>query len=357
MFSGHNPYVTGHFFTPPFSALVFYPLTHLSKNAAYCVQVLLLCTCNIASLALLAWLMQRITRTVIYGQISVIPLVFITVVTLQFFGYPFEFSLERGNYDAFALLSIVLGLWFASQKGKNIWLSILFFSMAAHLKIYPGVLLLIPLWQHRWRALAPLALVNSVLLFAFGFRRATEFLVGLRLYATQPSLWSCNHSAVNYSNQFFEKYMQGSLPHPFVHQTVMTVLLGAPLAIWLHGSIRLMKGGFNEQAMLLWAALSTPVMCIIPSTSYDYKLIICALPATVCLTQFAINFVSNGGWIAFFATVVTLAAMVLIARSVLYPPIFGVGNKYPVLILLEVCAYLAIWMKTSNNPRVNPVLQ
>ena len=344
MVSGKSPY-NASFQSPPFTALVFYPLTLTPENTAYRIQLFLLSACNIASLILLACLMQRASSIVVGEASSVIPLVLITVSVLQFLGYPFEFSLERGNYDAFALFFIVMGLWFAAQNRKNLWLPVLFFSVATHLKVYSGIFFVIPLWQHRQRAMIPLVLTNVAMLFVFGAKRVLEFSNGLRQFSLHPYFWMGNHSAASFADQFFGRFLL-TASDKRVHLVAMTLLLGIPIAIWLHGSIRLIRRGFDVQAMLLWAALSTPIMCITTPVSHDYRLIICALPTIICLIYFANNFVYRGSRLDFIATVGTLVPAVLIARSIMYSPILW-GNKYPVLILLEICAYLAVCMKTS----------
>lgn len=352
MFAGRNPLSVSGYNSPPLTAAIFYPLAQFPAEFAYRIQFVLLSACNIAAVVVLASLARRaflveskVTRE---DADAIIRPVLFAVIIFQFFGYPFEFALERGNYDTFALLSIVLGLWLATQSRWNLWLPVVFFSLAAHLKVYPAIFLLVPLWQHRWRAVVPCSVVNCAMLCSFGFTRAVEFLTGLYHYSMNPYFWPGNHSAACFINEVLEYHLRGHLSESLVHPTAILIAVGIPLALWLHGTIRLMRVGFGTWPVLLWAALSTPIMSIVPSVSHDYKLVIMALPAFMCLVHFAVRFVHHGERLPALAMVATLVAMVFIARSVLYPGVslisgvWTIGNKYPIVVLLELCAYLAV---------------
>jgi hypothetical protein len=357
MFAGGNP-LGETYVSPPLTAAIFYPLSRFPADLAYRIQFVLLAGCNLAVLAVLASLTRRALvaeRMVTRGDAEAIlrPVLF-TAAVFQFFGYPLEFALERGNYDSYALLAIVLGLWFATQARWNLWLPVVLFSVAAHLKVYPAIFLLLPLWQHRWRAAVPCIVVNCAMLFSFGFARATQFLAELKRLSMEPYFWPGNHSAACFVNEVLEPLLRGHLPEPAVHPAAILIAVVLPVALWLHGTIRLMKGGFGAWPALLWAALSTPIMSIVPSTSHDYKLVIMVLPAFVCLAGFAVRLVCKGGRLPIVAIAATLFAMLFIARSVLYPWILGIGNKYPVVVLLEVCAYVAVLWRAPAGSALAP---
>ena len=353
MFAGGNP-LGETYVSPPLTAAIFYPLARFPADLAYRIQFVLLSACNLAVLVVLASLTRRalvaeggMTR----GDADAIlrPVLF-AVVIFQFLGYPLEFALERGNYDSYALLAIVLGLWFATQTRWHLWLPVVLFSVAAHLKVYPAIFLLVPLWQNRWRAVVPCVVVNCAMLFSFGFTRAIEFLAELQRLSMNPYFWPGNHSAASFVNEVLEPSLRGHLSEPMVHPAAMLIAVAVHLALWLHGTIRLLRGGFGGWPVLLWAALSTPIMSIVPSTSHDYKLVIMALPAFVCLACFAVRLVGHGGRLPAVALVATLLAMLFIERSVLYPSILGIGNKYPIVVALEIFSYLAVLWGAPGGP-------
>lgn len=112
----------------------------------------------------------------------------------QFFGYALEFALKRGNYDSLALAAMLTGVWLGARFPRTMWLQVLCLSFAAHLKVYPALLLFLPFWRHGWRALPPVVAINTVMLFYFGLDRGREFLIGLYQYASHPYIWIGNHS-------------------------------------------------------------------------------------------------------------------------------------------------------------------
>jgi hypothetical protein len=352
IFAGKNPFGVKEYVSPPFTAVVFFPLTLFSVETAYVIQFACLLAFNIGSIALLASLARR--ALLADGEIAgadadaIIRPIFFAVVILQIYGYPFEFALERGNYDTFALISILLGLNFTLGPRWNLWLPVMFFSLAAHLKVYPVIFLLVPLWQNRWRAVVPCIVVNFLMLFSFGFNRAIEFLTALHHISMNPYIWHGNSSATCFIKQLLEPKLRGYLSTSLVHPTAILFAIGIPLWLWLHGTIRLMRAGFGTWPVLLWAGLTTPIMCILPSVSHDYKLVIIVLPAFICLVWFALRFVHHGELLPVLGVVGTLGAMVLIDRSTMYSWGSMISNdpwnriKYPFVILSELCAYVAV---------------
>ena len=363
IFSGKNPFGVKQYVSPPFTAIVFFPLTLFSVETAYGIQFACLLAFNIGSIVLLASLARR--ALLADGEIAgadadaIIRPIFFTVVILQIYGYPFEFALERGNYDTFALISILLGLKFTLGSRWSLWLPVICFSIAAHLKVYPAIFLLVPLWQHRWRAVVPCIVVNFVMLFSFGFTRAIEFLTALHHEAMNPYIWHGNSSATCFIKQLLEPQLRGYLSTSLVHPVAILIAIGIPLGLWLHGTIRLMRAGFGIWPVLLWAGLTTPIMCIVPSISHDYKLVIIVLPAFICLVWFALRFVRHGERLPVLALVATLGAMVFIDRSTMYSWGSMISNdpwnriKYPFVILSELCAYVAVLGYRPANHRAS----
>lgn len=334
--------------SPPFAAAVFTPLLFVPEASAYRVQFSLTLVENGLVLVLLVACLLRAgpadeTAAGFSGRrVAVLALAAIATAAFAFFGYPLEFSVERGNYDSLALLAMCLGLWLSLRPRPGLWLPVLFFSLATHLKVYPALLLAIPLWHHRWRALALTLAVNVALLFCFGEDRAIEFLRGLYVYSLHPYLWVGNHSAVAYGTLVLAPALKSLVGTAWALPVAKTLALGVPFVLGVHGALRLFRAGQNPRNTLLFCALCIPLMNLFTSVSNDYKLVIAALPALVCLAGFAGEYVIAGGWGPLVGVLLTLLCQVQIAHTYLFPSPFFVANKYPPVLGLLILVHQLI---------------
>jgi hypothetical protein len=346
MYMGDNP-LWSNYNSPPLTAAVFFPFNLMSYELAYEVQFTLNVLENAGALLLLFLLFRPVVESASgpakleAAPSSLLDLVFLVACVTQFIGYPFEFALERGNYDSLALLAICAGAWLVRRMPGACWLQVLLFSFAAHLKVYPAILLFIPLWRHGRRALLPLVVVNGLMLFCFGFDRGIEFLTGLYQYSQHPYIWPGNHSAVSFAAQALEPGLGRGLSPTAAHGLSVAVLAVVPVALWIYGTLKLVKQGFSEWSLLLALGLATPVMCLLPSVSNDYKLVIIILPASVCLTHYALGYLRDGAWPSLLGLAGTLLCLLLVTRSTLYSPSIWIANKYPPVLLLEVLTLIA----------------
>ena len=342
MFEGDDPLHT-NYNSPPFTALVFVPFVPLSETVAYRIQFYLTIAENCLILILLSRLSIFLETHTRDGseRVALVGLCLLTLSTFQFFGYPLEFALERGNYDSLALLSMCLGVWLSVRHRSAFWLPIVFLSLATHLKVYPAVLLGLPLWQHRKRAIASVLAINLLLLFCFGFARGIEFLRGLYVYSRHPFLWIGNHSAQSFSNLVLAPFLRPGFGRA-ADVLALGLTLGAPLVLWVDGTVRLVRSGWSPSNAVLAFALSVPLMCLLPSVSNDYKLVILLVPSMVCLLFFADSYVLTGRWMACSGLVATLCCLIGCAQSVLFHPIFFTPNKYPVVLILFCLTYYLV---------------
>ena len=287
-------------------------------------------------------------------RVGLVGMCFVTVTFFQFFGYPLEFALERGNYDSLALFAMGMGVWLSTRPKAGVWTPVLFFSLAVHLKVYPAVLLGIPLWRHRWRAVLPILAINLVLLFWFGLDRGVEFLQGLYVYSRNPYIWVGNHSAVAFSDLVLKPMLIPRFGEKAAGLFSAFLTLGLPCGLWVHGAIRLVRRGFSPRNATLGFALSVPLMCILPSVSHDYKLVVTVVPALVALVFFCDRFVSAGGWSNAVGVIATLVCLVVIAQSVLFPPVFFTANKFPLLLILQGLTYFVV-LRSAKELHHGPV--
>ena len=347
MFHGENP-LYPNYNSPPFAALFYSPFTLLSFNAAFAVHFALLIIANLLSFTLLLPLLQWSAEREISPTTPdwLVP-AFLAIAALfciqfQLRSYGFEFALERGNYDSFALLGIAAGLYFALLKPQDVWLSLICFTLATHLKVYPALFLVLLLLYRGGRVVLPMLCLNLALLFCFGFQRGMEFLAGLYRYTLSPFVWQYNHSALSFSVQYFEKLFPAWLAPGTIHLISMFILVGVPVVLWGHGIVRLRARTNSPRTGLLIAALSMPLLSFIPSVSHDYKLVIQILPLFVGIFYFSLAYLQSGSWRSLSGVILILICAALLARPTRFPNFPFLDNKYPALFLLQCLIYSLI---------------
>ena len=354
MYYQQNP-LGPNYNSPPLTAAVFFPFVLLSYQMGYRVMLVVNVACNLLSLVLVMVLAFRVFAADPGGsQSPVVPVAIgaglLVAGVSQFFGYALEFALERGNYDSLALTAMLAGVWLGDRFPRMIWLQVLSLSFAAHLKVYPALLLFLPLWRHGWKALLPVVAINTAMLFYFGIHRGQEFLVGLYQYASHPYIWVGNHSAASFSSLVLEPWMARVLPRPFVHGACLAFLLGTTLALWGLGLRKLFRHG-REEGRALWAlALSIPLMSALTSVSNDYKLVIMLVPVFLAVTTLARRFLETGRRRYAVVLALVLFGVILMQRSVLAPALIVTANKFPVVLLLEAVVCWLVWTGAASPP-------
>jgi len=114
------------------------------------------------------------------------------------------------------------------------------------------------------------------------------------------------------------------------------------------------------------AAASVPLMCVIPSYSADYKLVLMVFPLAVLaafLLQPVFSERDRRGWRAFHTgllglgmVLLTTSTMLWFMGDLLYP--LGVrGNKYPLVVLVQLLLLgivLLLRRKESETASIDP---
>jgi hypothetical protein len=167
---GMDPWKLGRFVTPPLTALVAMPLAALPAKLAVNVFFFI----NIAAILSGSNLLVRAMNL---GEDERAAKAFMLASVL--FSYPVYFLLHRGNFDGLVYFFLSLGLFFASTARPNVfsWKEIfagISFAIAAHLKIYPLLILLPILATRRWRLALAFA-AGLAILFAFTFNLWESF--------------------------------------------------------------------------------------------------------------------------------------------------------------------------------------
>ena len=356
---GINPYSQEVAYPPPpFAAVVFYPFTLLAPHTAFLVQYAIIIAFNLASIALIARCLvtssqQRDpSRPLPFSTVALASLVVLVTLCGQFHSYGLEFAAERGNFDSYVLVASASAIACMIAWPERVWMPVILLSAAAHLKIYPAILLVLPLLQSWRKALVPLVLVNTAMLFVFGTSQAAHFFAQIFGYMAQPYVWPGNHSVAAYVAQvvvplFSPRYAADAV------QTGADAILSLMVAgLWLHGMIRLWSVKPLSRRWLLIAALSFPVMGALSSTSHDYKLVIYVLPILVNLYVFSECALADGSLSAFVGVALTLLCALCIDHSSVLPPWPLLETKFPaILALLGLGSFQAVLAcDTADTP-------
>lgn len=334
---------------PPFTTLLATPFLLLDIDSAYYVQVGLLYVLNIACL----WLGVRTAGRVFangddsspeIGEQIAFPL-FLVVAFLVVSSYGFFFSLERGNWDIYSQFAALSGLWLMLNRPRWIWAQVACFSIAAHLKVYPAILFLLIVWQHRWKSLLPLIAINTALLLSTGFSNALRFFNLLAGFATYPYLWQGNHSAASFArmvNNYLGPRGIGSIP-PLVFYIL-------PAGLWLFACMYLLRRRYSSIGGVWLFILSVPMMNLIPIVSHDYKLVLLGAPIAMALFFLARDYATSGRAVRVLQIVAVAALGAVLGLSYTRLPVV-LGNKYPFILALQA---VLLWALVTPSAAKRP---
>ena len=345
---GDDPYSAPALWYPPFSVLAFLPYQLFDPGRAYSIQVLLQSLLNLACV----WMAVRITclsspdRASPEGPQGVpdarLPVLGVCLAFLSISSYGYLFSVERGNFDIYTMALALAGLWILLRSPRRLWLQVICFSAAAHLKVYPAVFLILLFWKHGRGSVVPVLVVNTALLLCIGPGPAQHFIERLIGVAATTASWVGNHSAASFG-QMVNDYLgaRGLPPMPGV------VLLAPPVLIWLGSLALLLRRGFSGHGAVWLFAASVPLMNLVPATSHDYKLVLLGAPLSILLVALLQEYVRSGRRLPFAQLI--LACIMLVFLSVSYVGLPSIlGNKYPFVLGLEA---LLLWAAgTARSP-------
>jgi hypothetical protein len=269
---------------------------------------------------------------------------FLSAAILSLMSYGLVFAVARGNFDAQALLLATVGVWMLVSRKGGVIGPVLALSLAAHMKVYPAILLLLVPWQRGWRTVPLILGVNLVLLFVAGSGNAVAFLERMATYVADPSLWIGNHSAASFGQIVAEYSSRQGLP--LIPGWVFYVL---PIAVWGIGFAVLVRRGPTARNLLFFVALSIPLMNLIPSTSHDYKLVIVGAAAAILLVRLTEIAVTEGRSRAVPGLILLLSLAFWIGRSYTMLPAV-LGNKYPAILLLQALALVLALRDGQGSP-------
>jgi hypothetical protein len=334
LLQGKSPYVDYSQIYPPLTNVIAIPFRLFPVQTAYIIQVILLFVLNLVTifitLSILKMLFSDFFKTNPVAASLIANVTFLLMCFYAVTSYGFVFSAERGNYDIYVMFFSILGLWVLIKKPDQLWLQVLLFSIATHLKIYPAILFTLIIWKHRWKSILPILSLNLIFLFIIGPINAIQFLKTLINYMSHPFVYIGNQSGIA-----FGTLLNHSLTNHFGFTLPVILFVVIPILIWLIGFVFLYKRQYTPIHAVLLFAISVPVMNLVPGTSYDYKLVILSAPLLIVLFILLHAYADQGKLIDLGRLAILILTMYMLARS----PAFIQGllaSKYPFNLLLQL---------------------
>jgi hypothetical protein len=335
---------TGNHLTvyPPIVTVFALPFTYFTLWRAYVIFLTLLYIANIAAILganLLAGTISGKDRHLSWEIAGMIVMYTLT-------SYGLFFGLKNGNYDVFASFFAVFGMIFLVRLPEKIWLSTLFLSLAAHLKVYPGILLAILIWKYGLKSLIPLLAVNIGLFLSLGFERMMEFFAQLGPYISHPFITVKSSSAISFAEHLI---LQGvSLDK----NLLMSIFIAIPLLIWLSSAIYLYQKGFSNLGMLWYFVVSFAPMFALPAVSHDYKLVILSVPLLLALFRMTEIYTQTGSASAAIIIILFMITAIFIHRSVFDSTILFFQNKYCSILAFQALGAWGMYTDFSAQKQV-----
>jgi len=209
-----------------------------------------------------------------------------------FMSYPFLFTLDRGNLEAF--LFIFLVLFFEFYQRDKFWLSSLFLSFAIAMKLYPILFLVLFLIKKRYRetfvTVGLVAILTLLPLFIFkgGFVANLNIVLAGSNIGSNPvfSLFLDNNNFILRSLSLFTfikvvLYEMNSID--IVNMAVFSKVYSAAGALLIALSMAYVL--FVEKELWKQAAIVVFAMLLFPHVSGDYKLIHVFIPLVLFINH------------------------------------------------------------------------
>jgi len=340
-----NIYLTGLSNYPPFTILFFTPLQLFDEDTAYIIIVALLTLANIGALLMSTLLVGDILLTRLNLEssnvVTIATALFIAILFYTISGYPFMFSIERGNYDSIAIFFAILGIYLMVKKPETLWWQVICISIAAHLKMYPAALFIVLLYKHGRKMIIPAIFVNVVMLLSLGYKNAIWFIEIMIDYTLAPQVWVGNHSGFSFAG-----YMLERIPDLAIYSTELknffTLL---PIIIWVFSCyycVRLLK---PDISILMLTMASIPLMCTLPTVSHDYKLLVLHPAILVFISLLVYKIIRDSRLWDYLQLVLVIALSLFISRSfkIIADPYWYISNKYLLILVLSILMLVNIY--------------
>ena len=271
-------------------------------------------------------------------------------------SFGFLLSVERGNFDAFVAFFALLGLWSLVKRPAGVWLPAIAFSVAAEIKVYPALLLLLVIWRFRWKSALPLIVCNVVLALSAGPQNLANSFPSMTRGMAQGADWVGNSSAKSFSTWV------DWLDPRYVPHLPVALLIAIPVVLFVFTAWGLWRRHDHAATALMLCGMA-PVMCVVPSISHDYKVVLFAGPA-VLLAGLLMRHIGRGSAEPWWMLLTLTLALFFIARApgqlvdysvnvqgFVWPAVLM--NKYlPILLFQIVIAWMTWRLPAPVIPNV-----
>ena len=275
---GKSPYELAYQFYPPLYHIVFAPILLFGAEGKYSVMTGI----TLLSFGLLFFLLWR-KKANSHG-------VFLFFFLTGLFSYGMQFELERGQFNVLTLLLAITAIWLYHNFPSFRLLAYTLWITATHIKLYPGVFLLMFFshWNNRKENFITLLQLGSLNIAAFlvlGYNVFLQFVNAVITESRNP-LWVLpDKQPINHSiHAFMDKLAKNNDSE-----------LPAKLAEWLRSSGSWAGSIFLAvivlcSVIIIWRTLQNRpnllhadalmlfiLLCfLLPSVSIDYKLVLLA---------------------------------------------------------------------------------
>jgi hypothetical protein len=280
-YEGARTFSTGTNGWPPLTLVLYQPYRLFDQNTAYVIHVLVMIALDLAAIVL-AVAVARTPAVTGEGvrdddQYRSVGRLGPVVAGWLFVSVGFLLSVERGSIDALVGFLAMAGLFSLVRRPHDVWTPTILFALAANLKIYPAILLVLVIWRFRWKSVLPIVVSIVVLALIAGPANLQTFVTYLRtVVAGGAGSWVGNSSAQSFA-WFVDTLRPWYLPH-----LPGSVLLAVPVTLFLLTAGPLWRRR-DGAATALMACATFPPMCLVPTISHDYKTVILAGPILLLL--------------------------------------------------------------------------
>lgn len=354
---------------PPLVSLLSLPYLLFDAQTAYMMNNLLIFVLNflvllIAVLIVNKLFLSRLIKDQLTCRILSI-LLFIVMAFYTYSGYPFLFSIERGNVDVIAMFFIMLSMWTLIEHPKRVWLQVIFLSIATHYKIYPLILFLVLFYYHGRKLFIPMLVINLVFLFSLGPNIAFSFIQSLVSGGSGAGVgnrwsWVGNHAAYSFAVMLTQRYAK--LANSFNELFIVAMLV--PFIIWVQGMVRIIRNKYSPINAVLLMMISIPLMGVLPTISNDYRLVIFSAAFLLLIGLNLYQISEDPSWERILELLAIMVIMFLIAKpyvmqvdnrySLDVTQSFFINNKYVWCVALEA---IMVWniFRHKNKPQLNQI--
>jgi hypothetical protein len=284
---GKSPYEMAYHFYPPLYHIVFAPILIFDTQGKYSLMTGL----TLLSFGLLFFLLWR-KKANGHG-------VFLFFFLTGLFSYGMQFELERGQFNVLTLLLAITGIWLYHNFSSFRPLAYTLWIIATHVKLYPGVFLLMffSRWNNRkenFITLLQLGALNIAAFLVLGYKFFQQFVNAVLTESRNPLWLLPDKQPINHSiNAFIDKLAKNNdseLPVELAEWLISSgswvgfilltiIVLCSLIIIWR--TLQNRPNLLHADALMLLILLGF----LLPSASLDYKLVLLAPGLAVVLAN------------------------------------------------------------------------